>query len=182
MEQHRKQFIALFLVSFSAVFIFWLSNSKAEQAAQTVTVPPPLVNIPEPYHQQPQKLDTAVVTILTASGQKHTFTVELAKTPEEKRIGMMFRTSVPENTGMLFLFEDEVQRSFWMKNTHVSLDLVFIRRDGVIVHIHERAEPFSLRPLPSERPAYAVLEIAGGVAAKLGLTVGDRVVYEGFSD
>lgn len=180
MEQHKEKLFVLFLGFFLIGLLFFYHAGHAEDQGSAVKIPPPLEHIPDPYEEKPQSLAKEKLTILSSAEQRHDFVVEVAKTREEQRVGMMYRKSVPRNTGMLFLFNDEKMRSFWMKNTHVSLDLLFIRADGVIVHVHEKAEPFSLAPIPSERPAKAVLEVGGGEAARLGLSVGDRVLYGGF--
>ncbi|MDX6750481.1 DUF192 domain-containing protein [Geminicoccaceae bacterium 1502E] len=116
--------------------------------------------------------ETVPLVVRTASGPLE-LVVELALTPAERSRGLMFRESLPERHGMLFDFADEAPVVFWMKNTPLSLDLLFIDGQGVIRHIHERAEPFSERHIPSGGPARWVLEIEGGEAARLGIAIGD---------
>ena len=111
------------------------------------------------------------LTIKSKSGV-HRFTVEVAATPGQQETGMMFRKSVAPNRGMLFLYEPAQVVGFWMKNTLIPLDLIFIRADGTIVRI-TAAEPLDLTPLPSGEPIVAVLEIGGGRAAELGIREGD---------
>jgi uncharacterized membrane protein (UPF0127 family) len=111
----------------------------------------------------------------------HAFAVELALTPEEQAQGLMYRRSMPEGQGMLFDFRREQELSFWMKNTFISLDMIFIRADGRILRIAERTEPHSERLVPSGGPARAVLEINAGVSRKLGIAPGDRVAHPIFS-
>lgn len=120
------------------------------------------------------------LSILTRGGAV-AFTVELALTPEQHARGLMFRTELPERHGMLFDFGVEQQLSFWMRNTLIPLDMLFIGRDGVIRHLHENATPLSEEPIPSRWPARAVLEIIGGSARRLGVAVGDRVVHRIFA-
>lgn len=112
--------------------------------------------------------------VITRNGTL-TFTVELALTPDEQARGLMFRTELPQRHGMLFDFGAESPLSFWMRNTLIPLDMLFIGGDGVIRRIHANATPLSETPIPSGGPARAVLEIAGGSAARLGIAVGDRV-------
>lgn len=112
--------------------------------------------------------------IATKSGV-HVFGVELAVTSEERQRGLMFRRSVPEFYGMLFDFKDEQEVQMWMKNTYVSLDMIFIQADGRIRSIAERTEPESERIISSRGPVRAVLEVVGGTARKLGIEPGDRV-------
>jgi uncharacterized membrane protein (UPF0127 family) len=105
----------------------------------------------------------------------HAFQVELAITPEEKEHGLMFRRELPEGQGMLFDFQFDQNVAFWMKNTYIPLDMLFIRGDGRILRIAENTEPLSERNIPSGGPVRAVLEVIGGTAKKLGIAPGDRV-------
>lgn len=114
------------------------------------------------------------LTIVTTAGDRHIFKVEIARTPEEIERGLMFRDSMPMDEGMLFLFEEAREAMFWMKNTLIPLDMVFIAPDGKIIKIHENALPHSLDHVSSEGAVIAVLEINGGRAAALGIKAGDR--------
>ena len=105
----------------------------------------------------------------------HVFSVELAVTDEERERGLMFRRSVPESTGMLFDFKRDQEVTMWMKNTYVSLDMIFIQSDGRIRRIAENTETESLKIIPSGGPVRAVLEVAAGTARKLGIEPGDRI-------
>jgi uncharacterized membrane protein (UPF0127 family) len=105
----------------------------------------------------------------------HVFQVEMAITPEEKEHGLMFRRELPEGQGMLFDFQFDQNVAFWMKNTYIPLDMLFIRADGRILRIAENTEPLSERNIPSGGPVRAVLEVIGGTAKKLGIAAGDRV-------
>ena len=105
----------------------------------------------------------------------HVFTVDLAVTSEERQRGLMCRRSVPEFYGMLFDFKDEQDVQMWMKNTYVSLDMIFIQGDGRIRSIAENTEPESERIISSRGPVRAVLEVVAGTARKLGIQPGDRV-------
>ena len=112
--------------------------------------------------------------IVTKSGVR-AFTVELAANDEERSRGLMFRKELPEGRGMLFDFEREQPVSFWMHNTYIPLDMIFIRGDGRILRIAENTEPLSDRLVPSGGPVRAVLEVIAGTAKKLGIEAGDRV-------
>src|SRR6266480_3328628 len=107
----------------------------------------------------------------------HVFAVELASTAEEQARGLMFRRELPEGQGMLFDFQREQPATFWMKNTYVSLDMIFIRADGTIVRIAENTVPLSEALVPSGGPVRAVLEVVAGTARKLGIAPGDRVAH-----
>jgi uncharacterized protein len=105
----------------------------------------------------------------------HAFAVELATDEAERERGLMFRKELPEGHGMLFDFEEDRPVSFWMHNTLISLDMIFIRSDGTIVRIAENTEPMSDRLVPSGAPVRAVLEVVAGTARKLGIAPGDHV-------
>jgi uncharacterized membrane protein (UPF0127 family) len=111
----------------------------------------------------------------------HTFAVEMAVTPEEQARGLMFRRELPEGQGMLFDFQREQPATFWMKNTYVSLDMIFIRFDGRILRIAENTVPLSEALVPSGGAVRAVLEVVAGTARKLAIVPGDRVVHPIFS-
>jgi uncharacterized membrane protein (UPF0127 family) len=111
------------------------------------------------------------LTIRSASGE-HRFTVEVAATPEQQERGLMFRRSLGPDQGMIFPYSPSQEVGFWMKNTLIPLDMIFIRSDGTIVRI-VTAKPHSLDPVRSGEPVSAVLEIAGGRAAELGIREGD---------
>jgi uncharacterized protein len=114
------------------------------------------------------------IDIVTRSGV-HAFSVELATSAAEQERGLMFRKELPEGHGMLFDFQTEQQVSFWMHNTYIPLDMIFIAADGRIVHIAENAKPMSDDLIPSVRPVRAVLEVIAGTVRKFGIASGDRV-------
>ena len=105
----------------------------------------------------------------------HAFSVEMAVTEPERAKGLMFRKELPEGRGMLFDFQREQEVGFWMQNTYIPLDMIFIRGDGRILRIAENTEPLSTRIIPSNGPVRAVLEVIGGTARKFGIAPGDRV-------
>jgi len=107
----------------------------------------------------------------------HRFTVEIARTPAQQAQGLMFRTSLGPDQGMIFPFSPPRPASFWMKNTLIPLDMLFIRVDGTIARIAANTVPLSLDPVAVSEPVAAVLEIAGGRAAELGISEGDRVSW-----
>ncbi len=118
--------------------------------------------------------------IATQSGVR-AFAVEVVATEEERQKGLMFRKELPEGNGMLFDFKVEAPVSFWMKNTYISLDMIFIRADGRIASIAENTEPMSERLVPSAGPVRGVLEVIAGTSRKLGIKPGDRVGHWIFS-
>jgi uncharacterized protein len=105
----------------------------------------------------------------------------MAVNDAERAKGLMYRKELPEGRGMLFDFQREQEVSFWMQNTYISLDMLFIRGDGRILRIAENTEPLSTRIISSGGPVRAVLEVIGGTARKLGLAPGDRVAHPIFN-
>jgi uncharacterized membrane protein (UPF0127 family) len=119
------------------------------------------------------------LTILSG-GKQHDFEVEVMRTEDEHARGMMFRRSLAPDRGMLFEFEADRIASFWMQNTYVSLDMIFIKADGTIHRIEHKAEPLSTRTISSGSPVRAVLEVVAGTARRLGLKAGYRVEHAFF--
>jgi uncharacterized membrane protein (UPF0127 family) len=125
---------------------------------------------------QTQPTTTEPLEIVTASG-RHTFAVEVMRTDEERARGLMFRRFMPADRGMLFDFKTEQPVLMWMKNTYIPLDMIFISRNGTVTSVAANTEPMSERTISSGPPAFAVLEVNAGVASKIGLKPGDRVVH-----
>ena len=119
------------------------------------------------------------VVIVGQSGNETVFQVEIADTPEKREIGLMYRKELARDRGMIFLFPYESPQSFWMKNTILPLDMIFINSDKKIVGIVEQAVPFSLDPRAVPAASQFVLEINGGLAKRYGLRPGDQVRFEG---
>lgn len=151
------------LASLSAAFLLLgcAGAGKAEQPADAIS---PLEDL----------------EVVTASGTVHRFRVEIADDEAERQHGLMNRPKMDRDRGMLFEFPSEQIRSFWMKNTYIPLDIIYIARDGRIVSIAANTTPFSEAPIPSEGPANGVLEINGGLAAELGIRPGDTVRHPFF--
>ncbi|MCH8546337.1 MAG: DUF192 domain-containing protein [Cryomorphaceae bacterium] len=103
--------------------------------------------------------------------------IEMVQKRQDIEYGMMFRTSMEEDMGMLFFMQQERPQSFYMKNTYVSLDIIYINRDKEIVSIVEKAEPLSEKSLPSGKPALYVLEVIGGYSAKYGVKPGNKIDF-----
>jgi uncharacterized membrane protein (UPF0127 family) len=130
--------------------------------------------LPAEAQQALEKLD-----IITSTGT-HTFSVEVARTEDERETGLMRRRFMPADRGMLFDFGTPQPVIMWMKNTILSLDMVFIGSDGRVVNVAESTEPMSERLIPSHGPVLGVLEVNAGTAQKIGLHVGDRVIHPMF--
>jgi uncharacterized protein len=119
--------------------------------------------------------------ILESGGKSHRVQVELADTEAKRERGLMFRKELPEGRGMLFLFDEEGEHSFWMKDTLIPLDLIFVDSSGRVTGIVARARPLTLEPR-SGGPSRMVLEVPGGWAAAHGVRAGDRMTVEGLAE
>lgn len=122
-------------------------------------------------------LALAPLTVVTQDGARHAFTVEVAETAEEQAKGLMFRTTLGPNEGMIFQRNPPDIASFWMKNTPLPLDIIFIGTDGRILNIAAQTVPYSLESVSAVGMTGAVLEIPGGRAAELGIAPGDLVRF-----
>ena len=128
-----------------------------------------------------QQFPKAELTIISATGP-HRLNVELAETPAQMTQGLMFRTSLAPDAGMLFDYREPTVATMWMRNTLIPLDMLFVDAQGRIVNIHERAVPQSLDVIAAAAPVRAVIELNGGTATRLGIRPGDRVVYPIFGN
>jgi uncharacterized membrane protein (UPF0127 family) len=128
-----------------------------------------------------QKFPTSELTIISATGP-HRFKVELAETPEQMTQGLMFRTKLAPNAGMLFDYQQPTAATMWMRNTLIPLDMLFVDAQGRIVNIRERTVPQSLDVIAAAAPVRAVIELNGGTAARLGIAPGDQVVHPIFGN
>ena len=131
---------------------------------------------PEPLSAFPQSL----LAIRTSSGQVVNFKIWEADTPKREEQGLMFIREMDEHTGMLFMFPENHPVSMWMKNTYVSLDLLFLNAQGKIDYIAQRATPKSEAIIGPPTPEFAVLELKGGACEQFGIKVGDKVLHKNF--
>ena len=129
---------------------------------------------PAAFAQSLDKLE-----IVSANGA-HDFNVEIADNEVRREVGLMYRRYLPQDRGMLFDFKEEAPVAFWMKNTYIPLDMIFISGHGLVTKIVANAEPLSETAIPSGGPVLGVLEINGGLAARLGINPGDRVKHSIF--
>ncbi|MBY6055953.1 DUF192 domain-containing protein [Leisingera daeponensis] len=109
------------------------------------------------------------------------FTVEIADDEQERARGLMFRDSMPSGAGMLFVYEHPQPAAFWMKNTLIPLDIIFVDELGQVTSVHQNAKPGDLTPIPGGDHVYAVLEINGGLAGRYGISAGSQMRHEIFS-
>jgi len=130
----------------------------------------------------PKKINQGEVTFVSGEGQrKASILVEIADDDYTRAYGLMFRQNLPENQGMLFIFEEDDYQSFWMKNTPIPLDMIFANSQNEIVHIEKYAEPYSLRSYPSRKPAMYVIEVVAGFTDRYEIEAGDRITWRRFT-
>jgi len=135
-------------------------------------------NTPAPTRDPFPNLPQAEIQVTTAGGA-HRFRVWIAADDPSRTQGLMFVREMPADHGMLFIFEVPQPAAFWMKNTYLSLDLVFIDPRGRVLNIARNARPFSLAPIESDGPVIAVLELLAGTASRIGLAPGDHIEVPG---
>jgi uncharacterized membrane protein (UPF0127 family) len=128
-----------------------------------------LASVAAPWAAEREKL------VIETAGGAHEFRVEIADDPEERSRGLMFRREMADDAGMLFDSGEDMPASFWMRNTYISLDMLFIDADGTIESIAERTTPLSDKSVTSKGPVRFVLEINGGLSDRLGIEAGDMV-------
>lgn len=136
-----------------------------------------VASVPPASGQQPGPTEEVVIV---SGGAEHVFQVEIADTPTEQAVGLMYRHELPADGGMLFVNPRERRQTMWMKNTYIPLDMLFIDRRGRIVHIAERTVPHSTETISSRRPVKATLELRGGTVDRLGIAEGDTVRHPAF--
>lgn len=166
-----KPFAALLLIALAAA----CSPQPAAEATPTAQTAAAAETAPARHPQS--GLAVIPLTVTSAGGKQHQFRVEVAASAAEQQQGMMFRTGMGPDEGMIFPNRVPQMRSFWMKNTVIPLDIIFIGPDRRILNIAANAVPYSLDSVPSAGPVINVLEIAGGRAQALGLKAGDAVAW-----
>ncbi|MCP4301500.1 MAG: DUF192 domain-containing protein [Gammaproteobacteria bacterium] len=151
-------------------------------AAMALATAPGCSPAPEPKTPKVSGLDELFerdkLVIVANDGSRHIFDVYLAIDLDQKRRGLMFVRNLPERTGMLFVYEDAAIHSMWMKNTYISLDIVFARSDGMVSSVIRDTQPLALRSLRSIEPVSFVLELNAGVARHLNIGAGSQLIWE----
>ena len=155
-----------------------LAQSAPAWAALAWAAPAWAADTSKPQPELPKEK----LVIVTRDGVEHVFNVEMALTMDQQTVGEMFRTSVPEDGGMLFDWRAPQESRMWMRNTLAPLDMIFINADGTIRSIAENTVPESLAVIDSRGPVRATLEVAAGTAARLNIRVGDKVLQRIFGN
>ena len=141
--------------------------------------PPPTPTTPDPVPQGPSFTKEGELAFMDASGRDtlSIIDIEIVDTEAEITTGLMYRRSMPVNAGMLFVFDRPEPRSFWMKNTHIPLDIIFIDDFQRIVTIQANTRPMSEASVPSSKPAQYVLEVNAGFCQQQGITEGSYISF-----
>ncbi len=152
------------------------------EVATTTTTPTESTNAPTSNEAMPEPVfkKEGELYFQSASGGKaiSKIDIEKAETDVERIQGLMFRKAMPEEQGMLFLFEQSEQQGFWMRNTYIPLDIIYVDENNVITTIYENTKPLDEKSLPSNGPAKYVVEVIGGYAKKHGIKVGDKISWQ----
>ncbi len=170
--KNKNTYIAIALL---AAFVLWIGFTIFPIGSDTKPSGP--TKTKSTYEPQFKEEGSLVFIDQEKNDTIQTIAIELAETPQEIQYGMMYRKHVPENTGMLFLMDTERPQSFWMRNTYVSLDIIYINSKMEIVSIQKNAQPLNDKSLPSTGPASLVLEVAGGYCDAKGIKAGDKIAY-----
>ena len=153
------------MVAFGATYIVSSLSGKKPQQKKGEKV-----EIPFTKHGELQILSTKGDTI-------HSFDIEIAEDNYHTQLGLMYRSSMKDDNGMIFIFPDVQPRAFWMRNTRIGLDIIYADSNGIVVSIAKYAKPFDETSLPSQGPAKYVFEINDGLSDKLGIKAGDKLVW-----
>lgn len=157
-----KKPLKLFILSLFTGFLIGCADDPKESAIET----------PEITFKKEGEL-----SLLKAGEVTHTIDIEIADTPYERETGLMYRESMEDDQGMLFIYSNEAQRSFYMKNTYIPLDLIFYNRDSTAVSFHENARPRDETPIPSNVPAQFILEVNAGKIQEWNIEIGDKINF-----
>lgn len=171
-----------------AIGIYYVSQARKASATAMIAIlslatlascsePKAKTKTPKPTLAKEYFLKEGELTVFTQRGKSHDFDIEIADNMRQRTNGLMYRKVMKANHGMLFIMEREATQKFWMKNTYISLDIIYINTTGVIVDIIHSAKPFDL-DLPMSKPALYAFEINGGLSKKMGIAVGDKIEWK----
>ncbi len=176
-----------FIAALGLAFSSCQSDPKPAASTQQSTAPTGQVSDPVPTPgpaavPEPPFLKEGELALLDPAGKKviQKFDIEIAQESVEREQGLMYRKSMSDQQAMLFMFEYPEKQSFWMRNTYISLDIIYLNEKLEIVSIQKNAQPFDDKPLPSGKPAQYVLEINGGLSDRLGLQPGYKVAWQDY--
>lgn len=158
--------LGFLVAAFAVILLVYIkSNNEAETGTKDLSV------------MYPFKKEGELAFISSSGDTIQHVDIEIADTDQRRGLGLMYRTKMLDKQGMLFLFDEEDEQSFWMKNTYLPLDMMYINHANVIVKIHKNTEPLTTTPYNSEKPAQYVLEMIGGYSDKYGVKEGDKISW-----
>jgi uncharacterized membrane protein (UPF0127 family) len=178
--RNTMKFPAILFVLFLAISTWQCGSEPAPSTPVTTTAPAPKT---APIEQpEPQFMQEGILEFYAPDGKRklQRFDIEIAHDEDQRQQGLMFRKSMADTQGMLFVFDQEEEQSFWMHNTYIPLDIVYIDEDGVVVSIQKNCKILNDTPLPSGKPAQYVVEINGGLSDKIGLAPGSKTQWRDF--
>ncbi len=156
-----------------------MNKENAVDSSGLASAPAPApVPVPAPAPPPAPALATTKAVFITPKGRQSSFTCEIAQTPSERATGLMHRKTLAPTKGMVFVFPHPEEQMFWMKNTHIPLDMIFISSDGVVVGVVENARPLSMELRGVSTPSQFVVELAAFTAGKHGIKVGTKVGFD----
>ncbi len=167
----------LLKISFTVLFISLLCFSSCNREEK----PRPNTSIPPKYaiQKEPMFINQGTLSIIRNNVDTIiSIEIELSDTPAKREMGLMHRKSMQGNQGMLFIFDKEERQSFWMKDTHIPIDIVFVNAEKNIVHIAQNCQPYSLKSIPSFEYALYVVEVNAGFTQKHAINVGDKIGFQ----
>jgi hypothetical protein len=167
----------------TAFFLHCQNDAPPASKAPTSTAPPPSAAAPAPVSvPEPPFVKEGELALLDPTGRRiiYRLDIEIAQQTDERTQGLMFRRKMDDKQGMLFLFERPEPQSFWMRNTYIPLDIIYVNEKLEIVSIQKNAPPLNEKPLPSAAPAQYVLEINGGLCDKIGIKPGSKLAWRDY--
>ncbi len=171
--KRRNVFIIILLLIIAAIVLFNIFEKDQDDTLSVTSSPPPA----QPIKQSPQFIDEGDLYFIKDKDTLTMIDIELAETKAERAKGMMYRTSLKNDGGMLFIFDKEEAQSFWMKNTYITLDLIFINKQQIVEQIAQSASPSSEGQISCSKPVKYVLEVNGGFTAAFGIEAGQSVTW-----
>ena len=166
--------VLVLIVGYFVVTYFLDDRGKIKKDVNTTNTAPPKTDVPEPQFKKQGEL-----TFLSSNGKKEIrkIDIEIADQDSSRTMGLMYRKSMEDTKGMLFVFEVSEPHAFWMKNTIMSLDIIFVNENKEIVKIHKNTKPHSSESLPSGKPSIYVVEVIAGFCDKYGVKEGDKIEF-----
>lgn len=165
----RKLLVVAAVVAIIVALVYWLREDSAE-----------VIYVPDEDEEEPSFVKEGELSFLKAntSDTAAHIAIEVADDDEQRSQGLMYRSSMPDTTGMLFIFEQARPQNFWMKDTKISLDIMYVDEDSVIFMIYKSVMPYSEKSIPSEKDALYVVEVNAGFSNRHNIEQGDRIAFE----